>query len=153
MSPKRVLVIDDNRMLGTMAERVLQKAGYEATVVRDGRDGIRQAQSFAPDLIILDIVMPGMDGYEVAWALKRNPTTANIPVIFLSGCGNTDETEGGSARGLREINQAFEIGASDFLHKPVAAIELLKSVERILSFHDFMTPSEKAEKHGNDTGR
>ena len=151
MSTKRILVIDDNRMLATMAARILEKAGYEATAVLDGREGVTKARDIRPDLVILDIVMPNMNGYEVAWQLKRNPNTAAIPIIFLSARGNTDETEGGSARGLQEINQAFEIGASDFLHKPVAASELLKAVERVLSFHDYMIVSTEPRTYGNDT--
>lgn len=153
MSSKRVLVIDDNRMLVTTVARILEKAGYQTTTVLNGGDGIEKAQEWTPDLIVLDVVMPNKNGYEVAWQLKQNPVTADIPIIFLSARGNTNQTEENSAPGLDEINQAFDLGASDFLPKPVAASELLKAVERVLSFHDFMIVSTETGPYGNNTDR
>lgn len=153
MSAKRILVIDDNRMLATTVANILEKAGYQTTAILNGGDGIDKAQEWTPDLIVLDVVMPNMNGYEVASQLKQNQITADIPIIFLSARGNTDEAEEGSLLSLQEINQAFEIGASDFLPKPVAASELLKAVERVLSFHDFMIVSTETGTYGNDTDR
>jgi len=65
MTAKRVLIVDDNRSLVTAAERILQKAGFETLTAADGSEGLTMAQAVKPDLVILDIVMPGLDGYEV----------------------------------------------------------------------------------------
>jgi twitching motility two-component system response regulator PilH len=138
MDKKRILVVDDNRMLAMTAERVLQKQGYETASALNGPEGLQKAQQWKPDLIILDIVMPGMDGYEVSRQLKRYPDTVDIPIIFLSSKGNTDETEGPPIVGLKEINKAFNSGANDFLHKPVAAADLLRAVNDVFGLYKLL---------------
>jgi len=127
-----ILVIDDNRTLVLVAERVLKKQGYAVSTALNGADGIKKARAEKPALIILDIVMPEMDGYEVGRQLKQNPDTASIPIIYLSAKGNTDETKGSTADGLKEIDKAFECGASDFLNKPVKASDLIETVKNVL---------------------
>jgi CheY-like chemotaxis protein len=139
MSKKRILIIDDNRTLVLTAERVLQKGGYETATALNGRDGLQKAQQWKPDVIILDIVMPGMNGYEVGNQLRQNPVTADIPIIFLSAKGNTDETQGAPVIGLKEISKAFDSGASDFLHKPVAAVEFLQAVNNVLNLDELIS--------------
>jgi CheY-like chemotaxis protein len=138
MGKKRILIIDDNRTLAMAAERILQKEGYETVSALNGRDGLQKAQQWNPDIIILDIVMPGMDGYEVSHQLKRNPDTASIPIIFLSAKGNTDATQGAPAAGLKEIDEAFASGANDFLHKPVAAATLIRAVNNLLGLDNLI---------------
>jgi CheY-like chemotaxis protein len=139
MKKKRVLIIDDNRTLALTAERVLQKQGYDTQAAMNGREGLERAQEWQPDIIILDIVMPGMDGYEVGRQLRQHPRTASIPIIFLSAKGNTDEKEGSPNIGLKEINRAFRCGANDFLHKPVAAADLIYAVENILKISELIS--------------
>jgi len=129
---KRVLVIDDNRTLVLAAERILQKQGYDVITALNGPDGLQKARKERPDIIILDIIMPEMDGYEVARNLKSDSDTAHIPIIFLSARGNTDETKGPTTVGLEEIGTAFECGGNDFLQKPVSAADLLNTVKNVL---------------------
>ena len=131
---KRILVIDDNRTLVLAAKGVLQKNGYDVITALDGSEGLEKAKQEKPDAIILDIMMPGMNGYEVGQQLKQAPETSNIPIIFLSAKGNTDEKKEPTANGLKEIDKAFECGANDFLNKPVKAYDLLKSIKNVLWF-------------------
>ena len=131
---KRVLVIDDNRTLLLVAQRVLQKGGYDVITALNGPDGLQKAKNEKPDLIILDIIMPEMDGFEVARNLKNDADTADIPIVFLSARGNTDETQGPTTVGLEEIGTAFDSGGNDFLQKPVKAEDLLETVKNVLWF-------------------
>jgi CheY-like chemotaxis protein len=133
---KSVLVVDDNRVLVLAAERVLQKQGYDVHTASSGSRGLEMAKELKPDVIILDIVMPGLDGYQVCRTLRENDDTADIPVIFLSDRGSPQENRDGASVGLREINMAFECGANDFLQKPVAADDLVRSVKNILWFSE-----------------
>jgi CheY-like chemotaxis protein len=146
MDKKRILIIDDNRTLVMITERILQKEGYETATALSGRDGLQKAQQWKPDIIILDIVMPVMDGYMVGLQLKQNPATTSIPIIFLSSRGNTDETQGATAEGLREINKAFNSGANDFLHKPVAAADLLRAINNTLGLHKLISEAPTVEQ-------
>jgi CheY-like chemotaxis protein len=139
MDKKRILIVDDNRTLVMTAECILQKEGYETATALNGRDGLQKAQQWKPDIIILDIVMPEMDGYEVGQQLRQNPATASIPIIFLSAKGNTDERQGAPAIGLKEINKAFDSGANDFLHKPVAAADLLRAIKDLLGLYELIS--------------
>jgi len=136
---KRILVVDDNQSLVKIAEHLLQREGYEVSTAFDGTEGIQKAQREKPDLILLDIKMPGIDGYEVCRQLQLDPNTANIPVVFLSSKGNIDEKQGPAAVGLKEVKLAYQYGATDFLHKPIYAKELITTVKSILSFDKILS--------------
>lgn len=139
MRPKPlVLVVDDEKSLRLIAERVLQKEGFDVVTASNGVEGLKQAQETLPDIIVLDIVMPEMNGYEVCRKLQARTETCGIPVIFLSVKGNVDEKKGPPTQGLREINEAFEYGAADFLNKPVTARELIDAIKKTLSFHQLL---------------
>lgn len=128
---KRILIIDDNKALARIVQGVLARQGYEADTALSGKDGLKKAGESAYDLILLDIVMPGMDGYTVCRQLKSSQATKDIPIVFLTARGNTDETRGATAEGLREIEMAYACGATDFLNKPIAASELIKTVNNV----------------------
>jgi CheY-like chemotaxis protein len=130
--------VDDEKSLLLIAQRVLEKEGYDVITASDGAEGLKKAQEVLPDIIVLDIVMPVMDGYEVCRRLQAGPATCHIPVIFLSVKGNVDEKKGAPSQGLREINSAFEYGAADFLNKPVTARELIDTIKKALSFHQIL---------------
>jgi two-component system alkaline phosphatase synthesis response regulator PhoP len=139
MRPKPlVLVVDDERSLVLIAERVLQKEGFDVITAYNGVEGLKKAQESLPDIIVLDIVMPEMNGYEVCRKLQTNLNTCGIPVIFLSVKGNVDEKKGATIEGLKEINEAFNRGASDFLNKPVTARELIDTIKKALSFNQLL---------------
>ena len=134
-----VLVVDDEKSLVLIAQRVLQKEGFDVITANNGAAGLQQAYANLPDVIVLDIVMPEMNGYQVCQKLQANEKTCGIPVIFLSVKGNVDEKKGATTEGLKEINEAFNRGASDFLNKPVTARELIDTINKALSFHRILT--------------
>ena len=136
-SKARILVIDDNRSLVRVYKRVLQKAGYKVLTAFDGLEGLWKVLNEKPDLIILDIVMPKMDGYEVCRRLKGNPATVDIPVLILTRKGSlagpdTVEAKRRDHDRVQDRLSGFEAGAMDFLSKPVTARELLDRVRGLL---------------------
>ncbi len=119
MKPKSkylILIIDDNSDNLQLLCDVLD--GYRKAVTTDGLDGIDRAEKLSPDLILLDIMMPELDGYEVCRRIKSNPKTIDIPIIFLSG-----------RRELEDIIKGFKIGAVDYITKPFEQEELLARVK------------------------
>jgi len=105
---QKVLVVDDTRANIEILYKILQ-ADYEVFFAKNGRDGLRVVQREIPDLILLDIMMPEMDGYQVCRELKADPATASIPVIFITAMGSEeDETKG------------LDCGAIDYLTKPIS---------------------------------
>ena len=136
---KRILIIDDNRALVLAAERVLQKNGFDVLTASDGLKGLEKARAEKPDLILLDINMPVMDGYEVCHKLKSDPDMARIPVIILSAKGEIDEKKTASAVGLKEVYTAYDLGANNFLTKPVAADDLLDAVRNEFAFSSLLS--------------
>ncbi len=118
MQDSRILIVDDTpqnlQVLGT----VLDKAGCRVSFATGGKQALAVAANAKPDLILLDIMMPEMDGYEVCRRLKKDTATASIPIIFL-----TAKTES------EDIVRGFEIGAVDYITKPFKAVELLARVQ------------------------
>ena len=121
MNPERVLIVDDApeniRMLGEL----LSAAGYSLSVARSGEEALAQIGADPPGLVLLDVVMPGLSGYEVCERIRSNPETKTLPVILVTGVRPADER----IRGL-------ECGADDFLTKPVNREELLVRVRSML---------------------
>ena len=117
-SETRILVVDDNRSVVRLIEALLQKEGFEVLTAFDGLEGLQKAREEKPDLMILDIVMPRMDGYEVCRLLQDDHDTAAIPVLILTVKGQVDEPGIGDqdveAR-VREQMAGYEAGAVDFL--------------------------------------
>lgn len=108
-----VLAIDDSRINCAMIKRVLAAAGYQVSTALSGEEGRKAALELHPHIILLDIEMPGEDGFSTIVKLKDNPDTANIPVIFLSGVSDVDSKV-----------QGFELGAVDFITKPFEPAEI-----------------------------
>ncbi|MDR2300631.1 MAG: response regulator [Deltaproteobacteria bacterium] len=118
----RILIVDDDELIHKLLGAILQKAGFECLDALSGAEGLQKAQNERPELVILDIMMPEMDGFEVMRALKSNPVTSSIPVIFLSGKFHN-----------REKAMARELGAADFMEKPFERSELLARVKTYLT--------------------
>jgi len=114
----RVLVIDDQRIPRVTVGASLEAAGHDVIAEADGMSGIRRALEWAPDVIILDVHMPDMDGFAVVERLKQDPATAHIPVIFLTATAPTDEL----------VVRGLDLGAYDFLSKGCSKAELLARV-------------------------
>lgn len=116
-----ILVIDDEAEITEIIETFLKDAGYQVLVENSSVMGIERAKSFKPDLILLDIMMPFMDGYEVCEELKKNKETENIPVIFLTGKdARSDE------------GKSFKAGGDMFIKKPFNCERLLEIVRIVL---------------------
>jgi two-component system sensor histidine kinase/response regulator len=117
-----ILVIDDDIVSQNMLRSTLAQAGYSVTVASNGEEGIKKASEQLPDLIILDIMMPEMDGGEVAIILKNDPTTKDIPIIFLSSLIT------GKAKKANSKKEAIV-----YLPKPYNRDELLNEVKKYFS--------------------
>lgn len=116
-APKgRVLVIDDDESVHGVLTNMLTREGYSTRVARDGKEGLRIAREYHPDIIILDILMPGMDGWSVLSQLKTTPGLSEVPIILLTMLENKD--------------MGFALGAADYLTKPIDAQKLLPVIER-----------------------
>ena len=122
---KRILIVDDTKDVLLVVSRRLQSWGYEALTADSGEEGLRVAQEQLPDLVLLDIMMPKMKGRDVCIALKANPTTAHIPVIFLTALGLADHVTAGMAA-----------GAEDYIVKPFEPAELKARVAICLARHE-----------------
>jgi DNA-binding response OmpR family regulator len=121
-SPK-VLIIEDSTVQVLLYRRVLEELNCELVVAHNGKEGIELARKELPDLVLLDIMMPEVNGFEVCAILKQDPATASIPVIFIS-----------SRSDLADLKEGLEAGAVDFLRKPVVGGELLARVKANLRF-------------------
>lgn len=112
--PKRVLLVEDDENLVEMAELAFKGEGIELLVARNGAEGVEKASQENPDLILMDVVMPKMNGYEAAKSLKKKNNTKDIPIFFLT------------AKGLEtDIGQGKETGADLYLVKPFSPFELM----------------------------
>jgi len=134
----RILVVDDDHALVRIAQSVLQKQGFDVLTAFDGLEGLQKAQEEKPDVIVLDITMPKMDGYQVCHRLQQDPNTRQIPVVFLTAKGQDKERTAYRDRVMlacdRDAAQGFEAGAMEFLTKPVTAKELVEKVEGLVWF-------------------
>ena len=119
---KRILVIEDEAQVRENIQQILEFSDFEVLSAAEGSAGLKLAKAHSPDLIICDIMMPGMDGYGVLKALRLDPTTATIPVIFLTA--KADRVD---------LRQGMELGADDYLTKPFEHSELLRAIESRLA--------------------
>jgi DNA-binding response OmpR family regulator len=106
----KILIIDDDRVLVDVLKDALSAEGFEIIVAFDGLSGIESVITQEPDMIVLDIRLPGIDGFEVCRKLKESPATAAMPVVILSGAGSPEY-----------VSKALAIGIDDFIHKPFDA--------------------------------
>jgi DNA-binding response OmpR family regulator len=117
----RVLVVEDDPDIAELVARYLEKAGYTATRVSSGRDALDAVRAKAPDLIVLDVMLPHVDGLEVCRLLRANDHTASIPIIMLTARAEESERIVG-----------LEMGADDYLAKPFSPNELVARVRALL---------------------
>ena len=118
----KILLVEDNEMNRDMLSRRLQKRGYEVVLAVDGQQGVTLAQAEAPDLIVMDMSLPLLDGWEATRQLKVATTTRAIPIIALTAHAMSGDRE-----------RAMEAGADDFDTKPVELPRLLEKIEALLT--------------------
>jgi two-component system alkaline phosphatase synthesis response regulator PhoP len=125
MTARNVLVVDDEQDIVDIVKYNLHKEGYTVRTARNGREALSEVDKKIPDLIILDVMMPELDGFQVLKQLKQSPAKTDIPVIFLTAKGaDIDEVLG------------FELGADDYIIKPISIPKLVARVKNVLRKHD-----------------
>ncbi len=120
MAVKKILIIDDSPTERAFLEGVLVKAGYTVLVANSGEEGLEKAKAELPDLILMDVVMPGLNGFQATRAISRGETTKHIPVFICT----TKDQETDKIWGMRQ-------GAKDYLVKPVNGAELLTKIRAL----------------------
>jgi len=133
----KILVVDDDTKIQMVIRIMLQKKGHEVKCASSGLEAFQEIPAFRPDLVMLDVMMPGMDGYEVCRKLKSSESTKNIPVIMLTALGMGEDFE-----------KAIENGADWYIVKPFNSRQLLSRVSMLLDGEK--TGEEKTE--GGDSG-
>lgn len=129
---KRILAVDDEKHILRLVQINLEKAGYEVVTASNGREALEAVKAQHPDLIVMDVMMPEMDGLEALQNLKNDEATANIPVVMLTAKAQD-----------ADVFQGWQSGADLYLTKPFNPMELLTFVRRIL---DAQTETEKGDK-------
>ncbi len=118
--PKNILIIEDDKFLRELIVRKVVKEGFDVSEAIDGEEGLKKIKEEKPDMILLDIILPGIDGFEVLSRIKEDPALSYIPVIILSNLGQKED-----------IEKALKLGAIDYLIKahftPGEIIEKIKS--------------------------
>lgn len=119
---RRLLVADDDRDIRELVAFKLTSAGYDVTVAEDGLQALGNALDAAPALAVLDVMMPGLSGLDVARQLRADPRTATVPIILLTARAQESDVEGG-----------FAAGVDDYVIKPFSPRELLSRVQAVLA--------------------
>lgn len=133
----RILVVDDDLDITVAVRMVLEGAGYQVETASDGEEGLEKVRREVPDLIILDMLMPRLDGYGVVRALKEKPRWASIPIVIFSAVGEE------ASRRRYELETGLAMDVDDYVGKPVRPVELLHRVGKVL---------ERRGKRANNPG-
>ena len=119
---KKILIIEDDPATQRLVEYSLKQEGYQIITAFNGLEGIRKALGESPDLIILDVMLPGLDGFEICYRLRSEPTTANLPILMFSAKAQEIDKDTG-----------IKVGADDYLTKPSAPADIVNRVEKLLT--------------------
>jgi len=121
MSRKKILLVDDSNTILMMEKFILRNGPYELVTASNGEEGVRKAAEHQPDLILLDVIMPKMGGFEACRLIRSNEETKSIPIIMVTTRGEAANVEAGWAN-----------GCTDYVTKPINSIELLAKVRNFL---------------------
>ncbi|ABC80382.1 MULTISPECIES: PleD family two-component system response regulator [Anaeromyxobacter] len=121
MERKKILLVDDSSTVLLMERMILAKSAYDVVTARDGQEGVEKAREEKPDLILMDVVMPRMDGFEACRKLREHEETAAIPVIMVTTRGE-----------LASVETGYASGCTDYVTKPINGLELLAKVRSCL---------------------
>ena len=121
MAQKKILMVDDSKTVLMMEQMMLRNGGYDLVTAADGAEGVEKALRELPDLILLDVVMPNMDGFEACRRLREHPETKATPVIMVTTRGEPVNVEKG-----------YEVGCTDYVTKPINGVELMAKIRTLL---------------------
>jgi DNA-binding response OmpR family regulator len=121
LMPETILVAEDQRTILNLIEFKLKNSGYNVIVVQDGQSALKKAKDVLPDMILLDIMMPLMTGFEVLAALKKEENTKDIPVLIITAQTREDD-----------VIKGLELGADDYILKPFSPNELVARIKTVL---------------------
>jgi CheY-like chemotaxis protein len=133
---QRILIVDDNQANRELLEAHLMGLDCDLEFAEDGQQTLDKVTTFQPDLILLDVMMPRLSGFEVCKKLKSNPETRSIMVLMVTALNE-----------LGDIERAVNAGTNDFLSKPVNRVELLKRVENMLKIKDVTDENERLRRY------
>jgi DNA-binding response OmpR family regulator len=122
MKKGRILVVEDEESLLMLERILLSSKGYKVTGVTDGKAALEEIQANRPDLILLDIMLPVMDGFEVCKLIKENPETSHIPVVMLT-----------AKKSSQDVARGMEVGADAYITKPFKSAKVVEVIEGFLS--------------------
>mgnify|MGYP006292660607 CR=1 FL=1 len=131
--PQKILIVDDDLKTLRLVGLVLDRNGYEVTVAQSGRQALEKVRTETPDMVVLDIMMPDVDGYELTRRLRDNPDTADLPILLFTGKAQVEDKVAG-----------FEAGADDYVTKPIHPDELISRVQALLARTSRSQPAKEA---------
>jgi two-component system phosphate regulon response regulator PhoB len=137
MSKPRALVVEDERDIAELVAHHLRREGYDVSLARDGEEGIRSAEERIPDVVLLDLLMPKLDGLEVCRRLRRSPRTRGIPILMVSAKDHESDVVSG-----------LELGADDYVTKPFSPAVLLARVRAVLRRREQADDAVEVVRHG-----
>ena len=132
----RILIVDDNQANCELLEAYLDGIACETAIAQDGQQALEMVPEFQPDLILLDVMMPKLSGFEVCQKLKSEPATSRIMILMVTALNE-----------LGDIERAVDAGTNDFLSKPVNRVELIKRVENMLQLKDVSDENERLRSY------
>ena len=121
MASRKILLVDDSETVLQMEQMILAKSSYELILARDGEEGVAKALTTQPDLILMDVVMPKMNGFEAMKQLRENAQTRSVPIVMVTSKAEAESMEAG-----------YQTGCSDYIIKPIDQLELMTKVKNLL---------------------
>ena len=122
MKKNRILIVEDEESLLKLESILLTSKGYDVTGVMDGRSALEEVAKNKPDLIILDIMLPELDGFEVCRRIRENPDTSHIPVVMLT-----------AKKSSQDLARGKQVGADEYITKPFKSAKVMEIIERLMN--------------------
>ncbi len=124
-APRKVLIVDDEPNIVTALEFLFRRSGYEVRLATNGAEALQEVDSFQPDVVLMDVMMPGRSGYEVCQHLREQPELARIKIVMLSAKGSE-----------AEVSKGLSLGADLYVTKPFSTQELVNTIDRLFASDD-----------------
>lgn len=120
--PRKVLIVDDEPNIVTALEFLLKRSGYDVRLAANGAEALEQVDSYKPDVVLMDVMMPVKSGYEVCQRMRERPDLADIKIVMLSAKGSE-----------AEVNKGLSLGADLYITKPFSTLELVATIDRLFA--------------------